>query len=186
MTFTSVNADGFNPFNVINPNKWFDDRNNDYHTYNEPLPPPLPPPLLHHPIPYGIPYAPIPYGISTIPYWNNYPIIWQGQVIPPATNPPNYNVDSNAVYRTNKTYEHNTISNEDTVKDQMARRIKELEIRLEEVETKYRQPNPPVTSNIISTPPSTPNTNNYPNYSGDQIFNNSATKYPFRPLDLER
>lgn len=153
--FTPLYANDFSPFNMINPNKWFDNRRDDYGPYDEPLPPPPPPPLPYYPTPYGIPYA-IPY---TVPHWNNYP----PPVTPTLPNSPPVTVD---------TEDFTTRYS----KDQMAHRIKELETRLEEIEANNR---PSISK------PATPSSKVYPSYSGDQTFDNTKSAYPFRPLDLE-
>jgi hypothetical protein len=60
----------------------------------------------------------------------------------------------------------------------MAQRIKELEQRLEDMETKNRETLP-------APQPTTPPPTSYQYYSGDQTPA-SASQYPFRPMDLGR
>lgn len=156
----SIYADDFNPFNVINPNRWFENRREDYDYYREPLPP-LPPPgygvpyLMPHANPYVNPYGTFyGYAAPAIPITPNYPPIIPNTAIKPEEHPSSLS------------------------KKQMESYIKELEARLEKIEAKNRQ-------NVYAPKPATPSTNTNQYYSGDQLFNN-ATQYPFRPLDNER
>jgi len=158
ITASSINADEFNPFNIINPNNWFDEqRSSYYHHYDKPLSPPAPP---LYGVPYVVPYNgyPVPYGGPPLPgYWSGY------TTPPPIATPlaPQYPATAAPTSSLSK--------------DEMANRIKELEARLEAMEIKNRH-------TIVAPKTATSSSN----YSKDQIFNETTSQYPFRPLELER
>ncbi|KOR30775.1 hypothetical protein TI04_04170 [Achromatium sp. WMS2] len=137
-----VNADNFSPFNVINPNRWFDDRDNDYHAYDNP--PPLPPPV------YAPPYA-VPPPVTPPIYHPAVPPV-PVPVTPgyPAANPnygnwqynTNYNGyinrANNGGYNPSGQYaDPNTQSS-----TEMVDRIQRLEQRLDNVEARGYEPAP--------------------------------------------
>ena len=61
----------------------------------------------------------------------------------------------------------------------MENRIQELEQRLQEMEAKNQ-------AAVPAPQPTTPPPSSYQYYSGDQTPTQSASQYPFRPMDLGR
>ncbi len=184
-TTTTVTAGGFGPMNMMNPGKWFGNRDNgpDY----DDLPPPPPPGFG---APYGAPppgpgygalpplrgapmYNPAPgaYGAApTAPYGTGYGI--PAHLSTPAYSSPQ-SYSSPQGYAPQNTSSSSQASRGPS-RAEMDGRIQELEQRLHEMEAKSRAAEP-------APQPTAPPPASYQYYSGDQT---QSQTYPFRPMNL--
>jgi hypothetical protein len=161
-------ADGFNPMTVMNPGKWFGKNNDHYNSDDDSAPPPPPPPV--YPMSYGAPPGP---GFIAPP-----PPVYAAPSMPVYAPPaipvvPNYTAPATGGYYPAPVA--NSQASGEPSKEEMARRIKELENRLEDMEAKNRQ-------SIPAPQPTTPPPSSYQYYSGDQTPG-ATTQYPFRPMN---
>lgn len=182
---TPTHADGFNPMNMMNPGKWFGKGSDRYGPEDGP---PVPPPG------YGTPYGPPPLGpgFGGPPPGPGFgappPYVGGGAPMtsypsPTAPTRSGYGVAPRSGYSVPRQVTGYAApapqpSSGGPSREEMARRIKELENRLEDMETKNRQ-------SVPAPQPTTPPPATYQYYSGDQTPQ-ASSQYPFRPMDLGR